>query len=143
MARVTSQSKRLHIRRVYDPPGADDGIRVLVDRVWPRGLSKQRASIDLWLKDIAPSTPLRKRFGHDPERWPAFVADYRAELDKNDICVARLVAMMKGAVVTLLFGARDIEHNQAVALRDYLTTRKTPARAAKVLGSGLKRKRRT
>ena len=106
-------------------------------------MSKERASIDLWLKEIAPSTALRKRFGHDPERWPAFVADYRAELDKNDVCVARLVAMMKTGVVTLLFGARDTEHNQAVALRDYLTTRKTPARAAKVLGSGLKRKRRT
>lgn len=125
MARATSRSKRLRVRRIYDPPGDDDGIRVLVDRVWPRGLSKERASIDLWLKDIAPSTALRKRFRHDPERWPAFVADYHAELDKNDVCVARLVALMKTGVVTLLFGARDIEYNQAVALRDYLVTRGT------------------
>ncbi len=120
MPSPTSAAKTLRLRRIYDPPGADDGLRVLVDRVWPRGVAKARASIDVWLKDIAPSAALRKRFGHDPQRWPAFVADYRAELDANEVCVARLIAMMKAGKVTLLFGARDSEHNQAVALRDYL-----------------------
>jgi uncharacterized protein YeaO (DUF488 family) len=111
----------VQVKRVYEPPSRDDGIRVLVDRLWPRGLSKPRAAIDLWLKDLAPSVHLRRWFNHDPTRWTEFTDRYAAELDAKKGAVAALVGAARRGRVTLLFGARDAEHNNAVALHSYLT----------------------
>lgn len=110
----------LRIKRVYDPPATDDGYRVLVDRIWPRGLSKDVAQIDEWLKDVAPSTALRKWFGHDPEKWKEFLRRYFRELDAKPVAVTRLRTLARGQRVTLLFAAQDIDHNNAVALKAYL-----------------------
>ena len=110
----------LKIKRVQEPPSKEDGLRVLVDRVWPRGMTKERVAAPVWLKEIAPSTELRKWFGHDPERWGEFRKRYRAELAGNGEAVDRLMELAVSQPVTLLFGARDTEHNQAVALLEYL-----------------------
>lgn len=112
----------IRVKRVYDPPAPEDGYRVLVDRLWPRGLKKADAAIDQWLKDVAPSTPLRKWFGHDPAKWDEFRRRYAAELDANPEAVALLRERAAAGTVTLLFGARDREHNDAVALQDYLAS---------------------
>jgi uncharacterized protein YeaO (DUF488 family) len=110
-------------RRIYDPPTSRDGARILVDRVWPRGISKRQAQLQDWHRDVAPSTELRRWFGHDPGRWEGFRKRYFAELDANPDAVAVLKeAMLKGRV-TLVFAARDQGHNNAVALRDYLLLR--------------------
>jgi uncharacterized protein YeaO (DUF488 family) len=110
----------VRVKRVYDPQANDDGVRVLVDRLWPRGMKRDEAGIDLWLKDVAPSPSLRRWFGHDPARWPSFQDRYRAELAGNP-ALEELLAMMKlDKRVTLLFGARDLKHNNAVALQDFL-----------------------
>jgi uncharacterized protein YeaO (DUF488 family) len=108
---------------VYEPPSDDDGVRVLVDRPWPRGLSKGRASVDLWLKDLAPSPALRRWFNHDPSRWGEFIRRYAEELDAKQVAVAALNGAVRRGRVTLLFGARDERHNNAVALGQYLTGR--------------------
>jgi uncharacterized protein YeaO (DUF488 family) len=113
----------LLIKRVYDRPAKSDGYRVLVDRIWPRGLSKDGAHIDEWLKDIAPSTALRKWFGHDPDRWKEFARRYFLELKANPAVTARLRTLARGRRVTLLFGARDTQHNNAAALKAYLGKR--------------------
>lgn len=110
----------IRIRRVYETPDEGDGARILVDRLWPRGLSREKAQVDLWLKDIAPSTELRKWFGHDPEKWPEFGKRYRAELEKNDEQMAVLRKEIRKGPVTLVYGARDTEHNEAVVLKDFL-----------------------
>ncbi|MFT9087770.1 DUF488 domain-containing protein [Acetobacter okinawensis] len=110
----------IQVRRVYDPPEADDGARVLVDRLWPRGVSKERAHLDLWLKDIAPSTALREWFNHDPAKWSVFGERYQAELSANPVAVAQIMALIKQGPVTLLYGARDTEHNEAVVLAAWL-----------------------
>jgi uncharacterized protein YeaO (DUF488 family) len=99
----------IKLKRVYEHPDAMDGERVLVDRLWPRGLTKERARVDLWLKEIAPSTELRKWFGHDPAKWEEFKRRYRAELKENKEQVARLEAEARKGQVTLLFGAKDEE----------------------------------
>lgn len=112
---------KINLKRVYEPPAAEDGTRILVDRLWPRGLTKEKARVDLWLKDIAPSTELRKWFGHDPARWAEFKRRYRAELSHDTEQVAQLKAETKKGRVTLVYGARDEEHNDAVVLLDYLT----------------------
>lgn len=107
-------------KRVYEGPEPSDGFRVLVDRLWPRGLSKDDVALDLWAKDVAPSSELRSWFGHREDRFTEFTARYVAELDKNP-AVGELVAKMRPhAVVTLLFGARDPHLNQAVVLAEYL-----------------------
>lgn len=111
---------QLHIKRIYEPASPADGQRVLVDRVWPRGISRDAARLTLWLKEIAPTAELRKWFGHLPERWAAFQQRYREELSANTEAVVRLRALLKQGDVTLLYGARDTEHNQAVVIRDYL-----------------------
>ena len=114
----------LQVKRVYDPPSDADGVRVLVDRLWPRGLTKTTAAVDLWLKDIAPSVSLRRWFNHDPSRWCEFTQRYAEELDclkTKSAAIAALVAAIRSGPVTLLFGARDQEHNNATALRAYLT----------------------
>ncbi|MBN9221002.1 MAG: DUF488 domain-containing protein [Mesorhizobium sp.] len=113
----------LVVKRIYEPPGSDDGQRVLVDRIWPRGVRKKDAALTLWLKDIAPSDDLRKWFGHEPERWAEFQKRYRAELDGNGDAVTELRALLGKGKVTLLYGAHDEAHNNAVALAAYLRTR--------------------
>jgi uncharacterized protein YeaO (DUF488 family) len=110
----------LAIKRIYDAPARSDGYRVLVDRLWPRGVSKERAELDLWLKEIAPSTELRKWFGHDAKRWREFQRRYRAELRANKQAVDKLRRLAERRRVTLLYGARDGDHNEAVVLRDYI-----------------------
>lgn len=110
----------IHIKRVYDPVATADGARVLVDRIWPRGISKDAAKLTLWLKDIAPTTPLRKWFGHDPARWAEFRRRYHVELDANQDAVESLRELMQKRHVTLVYGAHDQQHNQAVALAEYL-----------------------
>lgn len=110
----------LRIKRVYEPREKADGTRVLVDRLWPRGLTKAKAGVDLWMKEIAPSAELRKWFGHDPERWAEFRMLYRAELKKNGEQVALLKREIEQGAVTLVYGARDEVHNGAVVLSEYL-----------------------
>jgi uncharacterized protein YeaO (DUF488 family) len=114
---------KIQTKRVYDRPSEDDGFRVLVDRVWPRGLSKDKLRLDLWLKDAAPSADLRKWFGHEPARWTAFRDRYFSELQAQQQAVQQLLELAAKGRLTLLFSARDIHHNQAVALREYLLAR--------------------
>jgi uncharacterized protein YeaO (DUF488 family) len=109
------------IKRVYERPDKADGTRILVDRLWPRGLTKAKASVDLWLKNIAPSTELRKWFGHDPAKWAEFKARYRAELKENDEQVALLKAEIEKGPVTLVYGSKDEEHNEALVLQESLS----------------------
>ncbi|OPZ86694.1 MAG: hypothetical protein BWY76_00829 [bacterium ADurb.Bin429] len=108
------------VKRIYLPPLPDDGERILVDRLWPRGLSKSRAALDGWMKEIAPSTELRRWFAHDPAKWPAFQVRYRAELAQHPELVHALQEKGRHGTVTLLYAARDTEHNEAVVLREYL-----------------------
>lgn len=110
----------LAIRRAYAPPRQSDGERILVDRLWPRGLARGDAAIDEWMKEIAPSAALRKWFDHDPARFAEFVARYRAELDANPAPVQRLCAMVRQSDVTLIFGARNEQFNHARVLEAYL-----------------------
>lgn len=115
---------KIHIKRVYELPQASDGQRVLIDRLWPRGLTKEKASVDVWLKDIAPSTQLRTWFGHDPAKWDEFKQRYSAELTSNGLVVSRLAAILKHGKTTLVYGAKDEEHNDAVVLQEYLESLK-------------------
>jgi uncharacterized protein YeaO (DUF488 family) len=112
---------RIEVARAYDTLGPEgDGARFLVDRMWPRGVTKESLHLDAWLRDVAPSTELRRWFAHDPARWEAFIERYCAELDANPSAWQPIADAAKHGRVTLLFGARDREHNQAVVLRDYL-----------------------
>jgi uncharacterized protein YeaO (DUF488 family) len=112
----------IKIKRVYEQPDKDDGRRILVDRLWPRGLTKEKAGVDLWLKEIAPSTELRKWFGHDPDRWEEFKERYLAELEEaGKMEVLRNIAeRAREENVTLLFGAKDTRHNDARALEAFI-----------------------
>lgn len=110
----------IKLKRVYEQPEKDDGLRVLVDRLWPRGLTKEKAAVGLWLKEIAPSTELRKWFAHDPEKWPEFTKRYRDELKHNKPAVNQLKQELKNGPVTILYGAKDTEHNEAVVLLKFL-----------------------
>jgi len=107
------------LKRAYEPADPGDGFRILVDRLWPRGISKEKAKIDLWLKEIAPSTELRKWFGHDPEKWQEFKKRYKAELNKNRLPVDELKTILNSGPATLIYSARDKEHNDAVVLCEY------------------------
>lgn len=109
----------IRIKRIYEDPSPDDGSRILVDRLWPRGLGKEKAGVDLWLKDVAPSEDLRKLFHHDVQKWTEFKERYFAELDQKEDIVNQ-IRHGAGQNVTLLYGARDEEHNNAVALREYI-----------------------
>jgi uncharacterized protein YeaO (DUF488 family) len=111
---------RFQVKRVYEQVTPADGSRVLVDRLWPRGIDKKEASVDLWLKDIAPSAGLRKWFAHRPERWDEFKRRYYHELSMQGDAVRRLRAIAESSPVTLVYSARDKEHNQARALAEYL-----------------------
>ncbi|MGB7755213.1 MAG: DUF488 domain-containing protein [Salinisphaera sp.] len=112
---------RIRLKRVYEEAADDDGYRVLVDRIWPRGVSKDKAKLDVWLKELAPSNELRRWFGHDRERWDEFSAAYRAELDEGDgQRLEELREHARNGRLTLLFAARDTQYNNAVVLADYL-----------------------
>jgi uncharacterized protein YeaO (DUF488 family) len=108
----------VRLKRAYEPASSADGVRVLVDRLWPRGLHKIDAAIDRWLKEIAPSTELRRWFGHDPERWSEFRRRYAVELGQHVAAIDGLRDMARTGIVTLIYGARDDQHNQAIVLRD-------------------------
>jgi uncharacterized protein YeaO (DUF488 family) len=110
----------IRIKRVYDPSDEADGTRVLVDRLWPRGLRKENVVLTLWLKEIAPSPDLRKWLGHDPARWAEFSRRYRAELARNDEAVERVADLAKRGPLTLLYAAHDTAHNHALVLAAYL-----------------------
>jgi uncharacterized protein YeaO (DUF488 family) len=120
---LISSVKVIKVKRAYEPAEPSDGRRYLVDRLWPRGIKKEDLPLDGWLKDVAPSNELRRWFGHDPARWEGFAQRYYAELEDNP-AVRRLLDEGKGpGDVTLVYGARDPEHNQAVALRAYMLDR--------------------
>jgi uncharacterized protein YeaO (DUF488 family) len=121
--KLTSENVRL--KRAYEPASGADGKRVLVDRLWPRGVKKTDAQIDEWMKEIAPSTELRKWFAHDPERWAEFQRRYKKELKAHDDEIARLRAMAKKGRLTLVFAAHDEAHNDAVVLRDIILRSKS------------------
>ena len=110
----------IKLKRVYELPDATDGKRILVERLWPRGLTKEKAHVDLWMKDIAPTTELRKWFDHDPDKWTEFKKRYRAELKQNDEQVAQLRNEIGKRKTTLVYGAKDEEHNAALVLLEYL-----------------------
>ncbi len=120
----------INVKRAYEAPSAADGVRFLVDRVWPRGITKARLRIDGWLKDVAPTAPLRKWFGHDPAKWDQFRRRYWRELDAHPQAWRPIVAAARRGPVTLVYGARDTEHNNAVALQEYLRSRARRPRAA-------------
>jgi uncharacterized protein YeaO (DUF488 family) len=113
----------IKIKRAYQEPAEEDGTRILVDRLWPRGLTKEKARIDLWLKDIAPSTELRKWFAHDPTKWTEFQRRYLKELQKNGESLSILHHEAAKRPVTLIYGARDQEHNEAVVLQKLLESK--------------------
>ena len=115
----------IRVKRIYSEAQRQDGIRILVDRVWPRGFSKERARIDEWRKDLAPSTALRKWFGHDPAKWAGFRARYRKELRESDAMEALkgLAARTRHKTITLVYSAADEQHNQAVVLKEFLEHR--------------------
>lgn len=115
----------VRIKRAYEAPAAEDGKRILVDRLWPRGLTKEKAKIDVWLKDIAPSTELREWFGHDPAKWDEFQKRYVHELAANKETVAELRKELGAGPATLVFGAKDEIHNDAVVLQSYLESHGT------------------
>ncbi|HMK02418.1 MAG TPA: DUF488 family protein [Reyranella sp.] len=116
-------ARDIRLKRAYQPAAADDGARILVDRLWPRGLKKSDAAIERWLKDIAPSTALRKWFAHDPSRWPEFRRRYAAEIRRHPDQLAELRAIARKGPVTLIFSARDELRNDAVVLRNVLLGR--------------------
>ena len=128
---IRSPMKRrpLRLKRVYDPPSIADGTRVLVDRLWPRGLSRHEVSADLWLREAAPSPALRRWFGHDARRWHQFTRKYRNELARQPEVLELLDDLRRRAPVTLIFGARDPDHNNAVVLRQILEKEPLPCRA--------------
>jgi uncharacterized protein YeaO (DUF488 family) len=113
-------ASHVRLKRAYEPAAPEDGVRVLVDRLWPRGLRKADAAIDCWMKDIAPSTQLRQWFGHEPERWPEFRRRYSRELQQRAAAVEELRELARGGRVTLVFAAHDEVHNDAIVLRDAL-----------------------
>jgi uncharacterized protein YeaO (DUF488 family) len=126
-AAKTSVARRtagdIRVKRTYDPPARSDGRRILVERLWPRGMKKGSLAADAWMKEVAPSTQLRKWFGHRVERWEEFRRRYRAELDANPAAWRPILEAAKSRPVTLLYSARDTVHNGALVLRDYLAER--------------------
>lgn len=115
----------IRIKRAYQPPSSEDGIRILVDRLWPRGVSRDKLQIQTWMKEIAPSTPLRQEFCHDPEKWDAFVENYFAELGEKPDLVHQLLDIASQGTLTLVYGAKDETYNQAAALKMYLDSKIT------------------
>ena len=120
---MLAMKNKLKIKRVYDPPSADDGFRILVDRLWPRGIPKSGAKVDEWFKEVAPSTGLRIWFNHDPKKWPEFTWKYTEELKHNHAIADLTEALKSHAKSTFLYGARDTKHNHAIVLKNYLKTK--------------------
>ena len=120
---MRKRADRFKLKRAYEEPTGEDGFRVLVERLWPRGLSKERAALDLWLKEVAPSPELRKWFAHDPARWEPFQERYWEELEQKEDEVALLRDKSKEGTVTLVYAARDEAHNGALALKQFLGRR--------------------
>lgn len=120
MTKLPSPASHLRLKRAYEPAAPADGVRILVDRLWPRGVSKEEAALDEWMKDIAPSAELRQWFGHDPERWVEFQHRYRAELRQHDEELEKIRSLAEKQTVTLVYSAHDEQHNDAVVLRDVL-----------------------
>ncbi|MFA7441222.1 MAG: DUF488 domain-containing protein [Sphingomonadaceae bacterium] len=119
------RADHVRLKRAYEPPAKTDGRRILVDRLWPRGVSKAQADIDDWMKELAPSTELRKWFGHDPGRWVEFQRRYRAEIAGHSEKLAELRRLAEQGPITLVYGAKDEEHNDALVLRDVLLGHKS------------------
>jgi uncharacterized protein YeaO (DUF488 family) len=119
---LSERTMTLKLKRAYELASKTDGVRVLVDRLWPRGVSKKTARIDHWFREIAPSAELRKWFNHDPEKWAKFRQKYFRELNANREVVDQLRELLHRGTVTLVYGAKDEEHNDAVALQEYLTS---------------------
>jgi uncharacterized protein YeaO (DUF488 family) len=113
----------IRVKRAYEPPAPSDGWRVMIDRIWPRGIAKADLKIDAWQKDVAPSTGLRKWFGHDPKKWDEFRERYARELEERPDAIEQLVEKARAGDVTLVFGARDVAHSNAAALKAYLERR--------------------
>jgi uncharacterized protein YeaO (DUF488 family) len=132
----------IYIKRTYDPAAREDGRRFLVERLWPRGMKKESLVMDEWLKEVAPSTELRKWFGHQPERWPEFQKRYKEELRTNPQAWQPLLDASKRGTVTLLYSAHDIEHNGAIVLRDFLSARQR-RRAASAASASTQRARKS
>jgi uncharacterized protein YeaO (DUF488 family) len=126
---MSSHAKQISIKRAYDPVAADDGYRVLVDRLWPRGIRKQALSLDEWNKDVAPSTELRQWFGHDPERWAEFEKRYRRELSdaQHQTAMRSLLKSAGHRGLTLIYAAKDLKHNHALVLQAALRDLSSPA----------------
>jgi uncharacterized protein YeaO (DUF488 family) len=110
----------IKLKRAYEPASKDDGERILVERLWPRGLTKEKAKIDLWMKEIAPSPELRKWFGHDPEKWPEFRRRYKSELEQQPELVKELRAKGRSGTVTFVYAAKDEQHNSALLLKEFV-----------------------
>ena len=124
MTKPPFPASHLRLKRAYEAAEPDDGVRILIDRLWPRGVSKVEAALDDWMKDIAPSTELRQWFGHDPERWPEFQRRYKAELRQHTEELDRIRALAKKQTVTLVYSAHDKEHNDAIVLKEVLLEEK-------------------
>jgi uncharacterized protein YeaO (DUF488 family) len=113
----------IKIKRVYEEPSGEDGKRILIDRLWPRGLTKEDARIDAWVKELAPSNELRKWFGHDPDRWDEFRKRFFAELDEHEDLVEGIASAARNSTVTLLYGSKEERFNNAMALKEYIGSR--------------------
>ena len=113
----------IRVKRIYEPPDPTDGYRLLVDRLWPRGVSRESASLDAWMREVAPSSELRRWFGHDASRWQEFKRRYAVELGTRQDLVAEILSLARDRPVTLLYSARDTDHNQAVALAEYVAAK--------------------
>ncbi|CAG4892346.1 DUF488 domain-containing protein [Paraburkholderia gardini] len=124
MPRTNRKKSKILVKRAYEDARPEDGYRVLVDRIWPRGLSKATLELDQWERDLAPGTELRKWFGHDPKRWDAFQQRYRSELESEEMQerMRHLLAEADGQTITLVYGAKDEEHNQAIVLQSVLSS---------------------
>lgn len=124
---MSSPAGKILVKRVYESAAESDGFRVLVDRLWPRGVSKAEAKLDLWLRDISPSTALRTWFNHEPARWEEFQRRYRAELKAKGALLSVITEQAKASPVTLLYSAKDEQHNQAVALKNFILSQQRAA----------------
>ena len=120
MSILSVPASHLGLKRAYEHPAPEDGYRILIDRLWPRGVSKEEAALDDWMKDVAPSTELRKWFGHDPVRWPEFRRRYRGELRQHPQDLDRVRELARSGHVTLVYSAHDEQHNDAVVLKNVL-----------------------
>ena len=120
---LKSKQRKIHvkIKRVYEEPEKSDGKRILVERLWPRGFTKEKAGIDLWLKEIAPTTELRKWINHEPSKWQEFQKRYQQELENNEEQVSKLSDQLKSGAVTLIYSAKDEQHNAAIVLKEWLS----------------------